>query len=492
MLIRRTVVVSIAIIASLFLAAEVAEAQIIESMMLFLSDRAGNPEVHVVLSDGKVKRLTRSANIDKDPAWSPDGKQIVWLSNKLRGGSAYDVWVMDADGNNKNPVVKEMGDGIREPQWSPDVTRIAFVAIAGAGWDIYFVDFTRHPEDKGKKEEPKEPLIYNVTGAGWAEREDADRDPQFSPDGTLLAFESNRDKNAEIYIADLAGEPGAEQGKVPGDKQQNLTKNKAQDRRPRWSPHGQNILFQSDRTGDWQIYSINKKGENLQQLTNDGLNWRAEWSPDGKEIVFESRRDKSPEIYIMNADGTEQVNLTNHPAHDTSPQWSPDGKKILFHSRRDGNQEVYVMDADGKNPVNMSNDPSKDWGARWQLSISYPVETTGKLLTTLGKIKQSALLQNYPNPFNPETWIPYKLSQDTQVTISIYNIKGQLVRTLSLGRKGEGTYLSKTKAAYWDGRDDAGEEVASGIYFYKFTAGDFIAKKMTALPTSFRKMVVAK
>ena len=477
----RIVFAGIVIIASLFLAVEMAAAEILlESVILFLSDRDGDAEIYV-FTDGKVKQLTRNGNIDKDPTWSPDGTQITWMSNKLRGGPGFDVWVMEADGKNQHAIVEDAGDGIRRPRWSPDGTKIAFVANAGAqNWYIFFVDFTRL-EGKGKKQKP---LIYDVTGTGRFPRQEADRDPVFSPDGTLLAFESNRDKNAEIYVADITGEPGAKGKKVPGDIQQRLAADRAQDRRPRWSPDGQHLTFQSDRTGDWQLYSINPKGENLQQLTDNGLNWRAEWSPNAKQIAFESKRDKNPEIYVMNADGTNQVNLTNHPTHDTSPQWSPSGRKILFHSRRDGNREVYVMDADGQNPVNVSNDPGGDWEARWQpLGRGFPVEPLGQRLTRWGQIKQTALLQNYPNPFNPETWIPYILSEDSPVTISIYNVSGKLVRTLALGHKTRGIYVDQPKAAYWDGHNDAGEAVGSGAYFYQLRAGDFIVT---------RKMVVAK
>jgi hypothetical protein len=87
------------------------------------------------------------------------------------------------------------------------------------------------------------------------------------------------------------------------------------------------------------------------------------------------------------------------------------------------------------------------------------------------------LAQNYPNPFNPDTWIPYQLSADMDVTIWIYNVSGQLVRILNLGRKPAGFYTTKERSAYWDGKNEAGEYVASGIYFYTIKAGDFIATK---------------
>ncbi len=110
------------------------------------------------------------------------------------------------------------------------------------------------------------------------------------------------------------------------------------------------------------------------------------------------------------------------------------------------------------------------------------VETQGKLLTTLGYVKQTRLLQNYPNPFNPETWIPYQLATETDVTVVIYDSGGQRVHTLKLGTQSPGLYLTQEKAAYWDGRSDTGEWVSSGTYFYRLQAGGYsAAKKMIIL-----------
>ena len=94
-------------------------------------------------------------------------------------------------------------------------------------------------------------------------------------------------------------------------------------------------------------------------------------------------------------------------------------------------------------------------------------------LDGIGQPMQNLLLQNYPNPFNPETWIPYQLSEDSPVSISIYDTTGQLVRTLSLGFQSAGFYNSREHAAYWDGRNALGERVASGIYFYQLTMPSF-------------------
>ena len=105
------------------------------------------------------------------------------------------------------------------------------------------------------------------------------------------------------------------------------------------------------------------------------------------------------------------------------------------------------------------------------------------LLATLALPKETRLFANYPNPFNPETWIPYQLSEPAEVTLHIYTVDGVLVRWLDLGHQLAGMYHSKSRAAYWNGRNEQGERVASGIYFYTLSAGDF---------TATRKMVILK
>ena len=97
--------------------------------------------------------------------------------------------------------------------------------------------------------------------------------------------------------------------------------------------------------------------------------------------------------------------------------------------------------------------------------------------------KDTLLAQNFPNPFNPETWMPYQLSKSTDVTIQIYDISGRLVRTLELGWKPTGAYMTRASAAYWDGRNELGERVASGTYFYTLQTRDFAAT---------RRMVILK
>ena len=89
--------------------------------------------------------------------------------------------------------------------------------------------------------------------------------------------------------------------------------------------------------------------------------------------------------------------------------------------------------------------------------------------------KETLLLPNYPNPFNPETWIPYQLAKSADVALTIYDVRGVMVRRLALGHRLAGFYRSRGRAAHWDGRNQIGEKVATGLYFYTLTAGDFTA-----------------
>ena len=104
------------------------------------------------------------------------------------------------------------------------------------------------------------------------------------------------------------------------------------------------------------------------------------------------------------------------------------------------------------------------------------IENLEKLLASLIP-KKTALLRNYPNPFNPETWIPYQLAESTEVTLTIYDMNGRLIRRLAVGYQAAGIYRSRSRAAYWDGRNQLGESVASGLYFYTLTVDEFTATR---------------
>ena len=116
------------------------------------------------------------------------------------------------------------------------------------------------------------------------------------------------------------------------------------------------------------------------------------------------------------------------------------------------------------------------------LAFKQGVENLQNLLASLIP-EETALLANYPNPFNPETWIPYQLAKSAEVTLTIYDMNGGLVRRLALGHQAAGMYRNRSCAAYWNGRNQLGESVASGLYFYTLTADDF---------TETRRMLILK
>lgn len=139
-----------------------------------------------------------------------------------------------------------------------------------------------------------------------------------------------------------------------------------------------------------------------------------------------------------------------------------DNLLLVKVSERGGWWSMFVgIDADVKTKI-----PSVDPAAA-------PMRSASEILLPT----ETVLLSNYPNPFNPETWIPYQLSEPAEVTLRIYAVNGRLIRTLTLGHQLAGVYHSRTRAAYWDGRNEVGESVASGIYFYTLSAGDFSATR---------------
>ena len=138
--------------------------------------------------------------------------------------------------------------------------------------------------------------------------------------------------------------------------------------------------------------------------------------------------------------------------------------------------------------MNLTAEDIHDWLLQaQQLNSSDPIIHKGiqflEQFRLLLKPITTALLPNYPNPFNPETWIPYQLSEPSEVSIQIYSTDGTLIRNLAIGQQSTGSYLQRNRAMYWDGKNEIGEYVASGIYFYTLTAGRYSAT---------RKMIIRK
>src|SRR6266480_4721887 len=170
-----------------------------------------------------------------------------------------------------------------------------------------------------------------------------------------IAFQSDRSGNYEIYVMTRGGAPLVR-----------LTNTTAANGQPSWSPDGAKVAFTSDRDGNREIYVMNADGSGQTRLTNNSATDDVPaWSPDGTKIAFASDRDGNSEIYVMNADGTNQIRLTNNAATDYWPAWSPDGAKLAFESDRDGNLEIYVMNADGTNATRLTSNSTEDSSPAW-------------------------------------------------------------------------------------------------------------------------------
>jgi Tol biopolymer transport system component len=132
---------------------------------------------------------------------------------------------------------------------------------------------------------------------------------------------------------------------------------------PAWSPDGSKILFQSNRTGEWHLYTMKPDGSGVTDLTPQMKDCRnASYSPDGTKIVFYSSMSGNDEIYVMRADGTGARDVTNNPASDIHPHWTPDGTKIVFNSLRDDPNayDIYVMNADGTGVKRLTATPDDE------------------------------------------------------------------------------------------------------------------------------------
>jgi len=242
------------------------------------------------------------------------------------------IYVMNADGSQPVNLISMPGEFLK-PDWSPDGSRIAFTSNRDGRNEIYVMNANGGFPTR---------LTNHPAGSGYA---------TWSPDGTRLAFESSRDGNPEIYAMNADGSTVIR-----------LTDNSAYDGSAAWSPDGEHIAFSSDRDGVAEIYVMNADGSQPFRLTNTTKNqyWPS-WSPDGTRIAFGSYRDGNWEIYVTNADGSQPTRLTRTTTRDMVPTWSPDGTRIYFASDRDGTLQIYAMKPDGSEQIRITINTALEW-----------------------------------------------------------------------------------------------------------------------------------
>ena len=187
-------------------------------------------------------------------------------------------------------------------------------------------------------------------------------------------------------------------------------------------------------------------------------------------------------IYLTNAYGKVQrlnLNGSNFQPNLITGLESPEGIAVDTVNRKlywVENGSIRRANLNGKNIENIVTGLNSPTNIALSLMSTHTAIAAAPAMLQ-GLPDETRLYPNYPNPFNPETWIPYQLSKPAEVTLHIYAVDGRLVRTLELGHLPVGMYQSKNRAAYWDGRNEVGEPVASGVYFYTLTAGNFTATK---------------
>lgn len=292
--------------------------------LLFVSNRGGNAQIHRLAADGSADHaLTRTAQENTEPAWSPDGRLVAFTS--YRDGNA-EVYVMNADGSQPRRLTDHPAAD-SAPAWLPD-GRIVFRSLRNRWANFY---------------------VVGADGSGLQALTDTAHDkgpPLVSPDGRWIAYIAHGERGtAELMVLPAAG--GAAR-----DLTSALSKNPKSG--VAWSPDSQRLVYTESKDLGLNILVVGVDGSGAAALTrNTFTNAYPAWSPDGRHIAFASSREGGRvdmargDIYVMAADGSDAVNLTRHPDDDAQPAWSADGQTIFFVSLRDGRSQLYAVPSAG-------------------------------------------------------------------------------------------------------------------------------------------------
>jgi Tol biopolymer transport system component len=312
------------------------------------------------------------------------GAQPIAFVKQGTSGAA-DIFLTDLDGTSIVNLTDAAGDDTR-PAWSPDGSRLAY---------------TCYHQPDGSPGGPQRICLRNADGTGFTVLSNTfaeDFGPAWSHDGKQIAFTSftpgfqsiltiiNLDSGGRFSFFGFSGAAN-----------------------PDWSPDNLTLVFEQVNS----IWILNQITQSSLRLTNVTGDSRPRYSPNGSKIAFQSTRDGQPEIYVMNADGSGQTRLTNNPAWDTAPAWSPDGTKILFTSLRDGpmSPALYVMNADGSNQTRVTAGSD----GVWRTSPTAPVVFTEEGTGNAAAITAVSLLRG---PFQMVD--PYNFSVDGRTRITLF------------------------------------------------------------------------
>ncbi len=266
-----------------------------QTKIAFSSERGGSKEIFVVDYDGINERtVTANRGLNKFPDWSPDNKQLAFVT-RLPGGTSWQLWRQDLAGGRE--VLPTPSNYASSPAWSPDGSRLAFASRSPSSLDS---DIFVAPASGGR--------ARNITS-----HPSIDTSPDWSPSGQQIAFISDRSGSPQVWLMDS-----------DGSNVRRLVQEGGHCDSPSWSPNGQYILYSWQAPSQWKhdIYIVQVATGQIFQLTSGrGSNESPGWSPDGRHIVFQSDRSGTKQVFIMNANGENLKQVTAYGING-SPAWS--------------------------------------------------------------------------------------------------------------------------------------------------------------------------
>ena len=266
-----------------------------------------------------VAATTLSCSDSSGPDTPLVNARLVAFSSTVGNTTGLSLFLMHADGTSTTRLTNE-GFLDESPVWSPDGSTIAF-------------DSNRDPAGIWMVNTDGSNLHVFLTVNTWVQPSGI----AWTPDGSKIAFTARDDTGFAIFVAN-----------ANATNAHRLTTNPHGEQRPSWSPDGTKIAFEArdDLSSDSHIFVIGADGSGQHQLTTDGQDGGARWSPDGTQIVFDRLTNPSIQVFVMNADGSNQHALTTSNAN-FGGAWSPDGQQIEFTTIRNNNNQIVRMNADG-------------------------------------------------------------------------------------------------------------------------------------------------